>query len=666
MTNSTGLNMISETPPSVLTSFRVLADDKDTTEISVVRENGSSTPVGGKKKPELLKQPSGDSVGSGGGEKKGERNPDISLYNELLIYTTATKFQSFDHAEEQKKFYILSSFEEVKCFNIIKATPKEFVRYNQRQNSRIYPAGTRIASTNYMPQIYWNVGCQLVSLNFQTMDLPLQLNFAKFEANGGTGYILKPWALRHDKNFSPFVMEKMTDVVPARLTIKVISGMFLHSKRANLMVEAEMFGLPADTVRHQYSRKIPGPHPHWNEDYFVFKVLLPDMALLRLAVLDDDHNLVAQRILPVSHLRTGFRHIPLRDKHNAPLGISSLFVHIKIRDYVPDQLEIFVQRMTNPTAFLDVLAEGTVDQKAQKASIGLKGPSVTDLGSKCLLSAPTSPPAFCTLPRSPRRSGQKAPTNQQAVESTDGIGLTTLPTGSKLPPSRTYGPMKAKQVLECVKEARERQSMVAAEHDSVLVLHHPDYIRLQLKGDKQKGDLSRKHEKAKKSLLTHQSKERTKLLKVSPDRCIYLDEQHQKDLSALEAVQAKEAMEVDHHVRKVALEKRKWLLEMIHKAQQKSLEKLHQSDIRKVNFEVDKEMKRRRRENQGQYLSSSDGMRFLIEEMVTVGKKHREELAEIHHQETQRFNNSAKEASEKMDKLHKQELTMMNAQASQQ
>lgn len=41
--------------------------------------------------------------------------------------------------------------------------------YNKRQMSRIYPKGTRMDSSNYMPQMFWNAGCQMVALNFQTM-----------------------------------------------------------------------------------------------------------------------------------------------------------------------------------------------------------------------------------------------------------------------------------------------------------------------------------------------------------------------------------------------------------------------------------------------------------------------------------------------------------------
>lgn len=44
-----------------------------------------------------------------------------------------------------------------------------FRSYNKRQMSRIYPKGTRVDSSNYSPQPFWNVGCQMVALNYQTM-----------------------------------------------------------------------------------------------------------------------------------------------------------------------------------------------------------------------------------------------------------------------------------------------------------------------------------------------------------------------------------------------------------------------------------------------------------------------------------------------------------------
>ena len=67
--------------------------------------------------------------------------------------------------------------------------------------------------------------------------------------------------------------------------------------------------------------------------------MLPELALLRLVVFDSDHVFIGQRVLPVNHLRAGFRHVSLRDKHNCPLGMANLFLHIKIEDYVPDEYE---------------------------------------------------------------------------------------------------------------------------------------------------------------------------------------------------------------------------------------------------------------------------------------------------------------------------------------
>lgn len=49
-----------------------------------------------------------------------------------------------------------------------KKIPEHHCSYNKRQMSRIYPKGGRVDSSNYMPQIFWNAGCQMVSLNFQT------------------------------------------------------------------------------------------------------------------------------------------------------------------------------------------------------------------------------------------------------------------------------------------------------------------------------------------------------------------------------------------------------------------------------------------------------------------------------------------------------------------
>ena len=47
----------------------------------------------------------------------------------------------------------MSSFAETTGLNYLKTSAIEFVNYNKRQMSRIYPKGTRADSSNYMPQV---------------------------------------------------------------------------------------------------------------------------------------------------------------------------------------------------------------------------------------------------------------------------------------------------------------------------------------------------------------------------------------------------------------------------------------------------------------------------------------------------------------------------------
>lgn len=86
----------------------------------------------------------------------------------LVNYAQPVKFQGFDVAEEKNVHHCMSSFAENNALGYLKSQAIEFVNYNKRQLSRIYPKGTRADSSNFLPQIFWNAGCQMVALNFQT------------------------------------------------------------------------------------------------------------------------------------------------------------------------------------------------------------------------------------------------------------------------------------------------------------------------------------------------------------------------------------------------------------------------------------------------------------------------------------------------------------------
>jgi len=89
--------------------------------------------------------------------------------SDLVNYIVPIRFKTFAQAEERNRSFEMSSFSEDKGYNLIRDHGKEFLAYNQRQLSRIYPRGTRFDSSNYNPYIFWPIGCQMAALNYQTL-----------------------------------------------------------------------------------------------------------------------------------------------------------------------------------------------------------------------------------------------------------------------------------------------------------------------------------------------------------------------------------------------------------------------------------------------------------------------------------------------------------------
>jgi len=76
-----------------------------------------------------------------------------------------------------------------------------------------------------------------------------------------------------------------------------------------------------------------------NVGVFCLKVVLPDLAVLRFGVYDENGKLLGQRILPLDGLQAGYRHISLRTEANFPMSLPMLFCNIELKIYVPDGFE---------------------------------------------------------------------------------------------------------------------------------------------------------------------------------------------------------------------------------------------------------------------------------------------------------------------------------------
>ncbi|CAN9500212.1 unnamed protein product [Ophioblennius macclurei] len=350
----------------------------------------------------------------------------------LVNYVQPTKFNSFEASKKAARCYTMSSFVETKALEHLTKSPVEFVEYNKSQLSRIYPKGTRVDSSNFMPQLFWNAGCQLVALNYQTIDLSMQLNLFMFEYNGRSGYRLKPEFMRRpDKHFDPFAENTVDGIVANTLSVKVISGQFVTEKRVGVYVEVEMFGLPADTRRKALKTKTSqnnnAINPVWDEEPIVFKkVILPTLASLRIAAFEEGGKFIGHRIIPVSAIRPGYRYIGLRNEKNQSLILPAVFVYIEVKDYVPDTFADVIEALSNPIRYVNLLEQRSKQLAALTLEDGEEDPQPEDEVESCAERkndakvaplenglSPTSGPAghtpITTTPKSTAANQQAAP-----------------------------------------------------------------------------------------------------------------------------------------------------------------------------------------------------------------------------------------------------------------
>jgi len=234
---------------------------------------------------------------------------------------------------------IMASYSEIKTNKYIKdrAISDGWIQHNMRHLSRIYPKGTRIDSSNYSPVAAWACGSQLVALNYQTGDLPYQINFGKFLENGQSGYVLKPEYMRNPNIVKP-------EAVSMRLVINVLSGsclpkpggaqkgevidpyvqIFIHDP---FVKDKDAIDVRTNTVRDN------GFNPVWNQ-IFSFDLKNPELSYITFYVMDEDiasSDFLAFSSMPVSCIRPGLHCIQLYNelgKMEDDFKNASIFVRV--------------------------------------------------------------------------------------------------------------------------------------------------------------------------------------------------------------------------------------------------------------------------------------------------------------------------------------------------
>ncbi|TMS15031.1 Inactive phospholipase C-like protein 2 [Larimichthys crocea] len=262
--------------------------------------------------------------------------------SDLVSLCKSVQFRDFELSKRDQKYWEICSFNEVDANRFANEYPEEFVCYNKRFLSRVYPTPMRIDASNMNPQDFWKCGCQIVAMNYQTPGLMMDLNLGWFRQNGNCGYVLRPAIMREEVSyFSANARDSLPGVSAQLLHIKVISGQNLPKPRGSAAkgdvvepyIYVEIHGIPADCAE-QRTKTVSqnGDNPIFDES-FEFQINLPELAVLRFVVLDDDYigdEFIGQYTIPFECLQPGYRHVPLQSLTGEFLPNTTLFVHVAI------------------------------------------------------------------------------------------------------------------------------------------------------------------------------------------------------------------------------------------------------------------------------------------------------------------------------------------------
>ena len=272
------------------------------------------------------------------------KKKEIKISAELssCVWMKSVHFRGYELSKKKGNHWDVSSFTENTYEKLCGSAKlrEEFAECNKILFARIYPGAHRVNSDNYHPQYWWNVGAQIVALNYQiehNKSEELRYNLAKFTDNGRCGYLLKPNALRLDHR-------KLVDVNDGiKVTVEIFQGFSLpkpnnesSGEKIDPYVYIYMNGHESDVSR-KYSTKViddNGWNPEWFDlntrpgdrglemkdvkqstantnggNLFIFNVKCLDMAMLTLQVWDQDvgveDDFIGEAVIPVNMLKEG-------------------------------------------------------------------------------------------------------------------------------------------------------------------------------------------------------------------------------------------------------------------------------------------------------------------------------------------------------------------------
>lgn len=275
-------------------------------------------------------------------------------FSDLVNICSSVPFHGFKTKKES--FFEMASIQEKKALSLLDTSTNNFIQHTQNQLVRIYPSNLRQDSSNFNPIPFWNVGCQMVALNYQTNCSAMLYNRSKFQDNGRCGYVLKPKCLLtaievnddtddEDEQSSVDSADSLLQLQGTKkeLTIKVISAQRLPKISVgdhDITDPYVVVNIEGHNNDEQTAKTLPihnnGFNPIWNET-FTFTINFWELAFLNLEVWDSNmlkDGKIGEFSVPCTSIQEGYRHVHLfRSQHPG-----TLFVHVKIKDLEPQEV----------------------------------------------------------------------------------------------------------------------------------------------------------------------------------------------------------------------------------------------------------------------------------------------------------------------------------------
>ncbi|KAG8824199.1 Phospholipase C, partial [Serendipita sp. 399] len=183
-----------------------------------------------------ITDPAPNQPGAGGGEMETTAKPVMaSELVPLLVYSSGVTFRGLSPTKaysasqvfslsENKAKSLIHNPRQANVKDSLKSSAKDsalLIQHTQGHVVRVYPKGTRVDSSNYEPNVFWAMGCQLTTLNWQTVDRGWHINQAMYLRNGGAGYVLKPPALLDPSYPTDLKKHRLTKHI---LRVRIISA----------------------------------------------------------------------------------------------------------------------------------------------------------------------------------------------------------------------------------------------------------------------------------------------------------------------------------------------------------------------------------------------------------------------------------------------------------